>query len=32
MEEAFPIVVVIGLAIFGMFWIAGQSGGDFGLG
>jgi hypothetical protein len=32
MEDAFPIVVAIGLAIFGMFWIVGQAGDDFDIG
>lgn len=33
MEDAFPVVVVVGLAIFGMFWIGGQATGDgFNLG
>jgi hypothetical protein len=32
MDDAFPIVVVIGLAVFGMFWIAGQSDGNFSIG
>ncbi len=32
MDDAFPIVVVIGLAVFGMFWIAGQSDGSFSIG
>jgi hypothetical protein len=32
MEDAFPIVIAIGLAIFGMFWIVGQAGDDFDIG
>jgi hypothetical protein len=29
MEDAFPVVVVVGLAIFGMFWVGSQADGDF---
>ena len=33
MDDAFPVVVVIGLAVFGMFWIGGQASDDgFNLG
>ncbi|MFB6159228.1 MAG: hypothetical protein ABEJ95_06260 [Candidatus Nanohalobium sp.] len=32
MEEAFPVVAVIGLAIFGIFWIGSQADGEFSFG
>ena len=32
MEDGFPVVVVLGLAIFGMIWIGSEAGGDFGVG